>query len=166
MWPRIPRGKSRARHNQDSHLLEAQLGAELLRQGGKKKARRCSDLHKELSGAVESGKRGRKEQSVEHRQDQRRMYEYDSSTGRLAPHSVQKRRSHSQQQQCATSSTKPNQDVSIDSECWMEHSGRSSRLVKSVRVIVSFRASIHADPGIESTSGDGTDPQTAGLLSL
>lgn len=124
-----PSCKPRTRRKQDPHLLEAQLDAELNRQGhsgGRKKARRCSEseLHKEIIGAVQACKRSQKKQSVKQKA---RMYEYDSSTGRLAPHTAQKSRSGSQRQQCASSTTKPwsNEDVIADvTEYCVEQSGR------------------------------------------
>lgn len=123
-----PSCKPRTRRKQDPHLLEAQLDADLNRQGhfgGRKKARRCSEseLH-EIIGAVQACKPSQKKQSVKQKV---RMYEYESSTGRLAPHTAQKSRSGSQRQQCAPSTTKPwlNEDVIADvTEYCVEQSGR------------------------------------------
>lgn len=130
---RASKGKSRAHHGQSSNLLVAQLDAELVGQRQTKKARSCTALHKELVSAVKCGEPVRRKQFSEQRKDQGRRYEYESLTGRLAPHTVQKSRSptktHHQQQLCASPSCfTSNHDVNLQTECWMESSGTDSRL--------------------------------------
>ena len=131
---RASKGKSRAHHGQSSNLLVSQLDAELVGQRRTKKARSCTALHEELVAAVKGGERVRRNQFSEQRQDQGRTYEYESLTGRLAPHTVQKSRVHTakkhhQQQQCASPSCfSSKQDVNTQTSCWMDSSGIDSRL--------------------------------------
>ena len=124
----MPKAKSHTCWGQDSHSIETLLDAELLKQGGTKKARNCTELHKQLIGAAKSGKSGRKNKSFRRKQDQGRRYEYDSLTGRLVPHIAQKSRSHSQQQQrqqqqqqwqqqqCAASCAASGMDIQLDGQ--------------------------------------------------